>query len=71
MAHKCGRFKVWLVCALERQTGLGRGMRGEVLMETVIALPLLMVLLLGLGQQFLVTEAQLDHVRIAQIPQPR
>jgi hypothetical protein len=41
-------------------------MRGEVLMETVIALPLLMVLLLGLGQQFLVTEAQLDHVRIAQ-----
>jgi len=35
-------------------------------METVIALPLLMVLLLGLGQQFLVTQAQLDHVRIAQ-----
>lgn len=42
------------------------GCRGEAMLETVVALPLLVVMLLGLGQQFLVTESQLDHVRITQ-----
>lgn len=41
------------------------GSRGEVVLEAAIALPLILVVVLGLVQQFSVTAVQLDHSQLA------
>ncbi|MFM1848180.1 MAG: hypothetical protein RL417_1654 [Pseudomonadota bacterium] len=39
--------------------------RGEVLLEAAVALPLIGVVVFGLGQQFAVSSAKLEHIKIA------